>query len=288
MMKKQNVAILCMAIVLSLSGCGSEIVESAVTETQVIDVSEPSAVEQAVQNTDYDFVDETQAVIELVQSIEDKAKGLSKEEKNEQASQWYNSEFEQAVEGSGLWFSAAGQDQITFYLVGREDIDKASQPNSTCITPQQAANTAGRLFAAMQADESGEIHLICMESALPDQSENTGRLYYMVQVGASKEEWRAYTKLDAVTGELINFGSTQPYEEKKIDKTVDTNAGQAELQGYLDIVGAGQKCTNFSYRDMTVGSTYAFINYDATIDTNKWKIMMINEKIAEAYMDDGE
>ena len=43
---KKLIWIFCAVAVLSLSGCGSEIVESAVTEKQVIDVSEPSAVEK--------------------------------------------------------------------------------------------------------------------------------------------------------------------------------------------------------------------------------------------------
>ena len=62
-MRLQIYLALCAVMAFVLAGCGSEIVESAVTETQVIDVNEPSAVEQAVQNTGYDF--EESAVTEM-------------------------------------------------------------------------------------------------------------------------------------------------------------------------------------------------------------------------------
>ena len=53
-----------------LAGCGSEIVESAVTETQVIYVNEPSAVEQAMESADYEFIDETQPLLDFEKEYE--------------------------------------------------------------------------------------------------------------------------------------------------------------------------------------------------------------------------
>lgn len=43
--KMRCILALCGTMAFVLAGCGSEIVESAVTETQVIDVNEPSAAE---------------------------------------------------------------------------------------------------------------------------------------------------------------------------------------------------------------------------------------------------
>ena len=67
-MKMRCIMALCGAMAFVLAGCGSEIVESAVTETQVIDVNEPSAVERAESEAGAEFVDETALVLEKATS----------------------------------------------------------------------------------------------------------------------------------------------------------------------------------------------------------------------------
>ena len=69
-MKMRCIMALCGAMAFVLAGCGSEIVESAVTETQVIDVNEPSAVEQAMESADYEFIDETQPLLDFKKEYE--------------------------------------------------------------------------------------------------------------------------------------------------------------------------------------------------------------------------
>ena len=67
-MKKRIAGLICMALLISLAGCGSEIVESAVTETQVIDINEPSALERAESEAGAEFVDETALVLEKAEA----------------------------------------------------------------------------------------------------------------------------------------------------------------------------------------------------------------------------
>ena len=69
-MKMRCILALCGTMAFVLAGCGSEIVESAVTETQVIDVNEPSAVEQAMESADYEFIDETQPLLDFEKEYE--------------------------------------------------------------------------------------------------------------------------------------------------------------------------------------------------------------------------
>ena len=73
-MKMRCIMALCGTMAFVLAGCGSEIVESAVTETQVIDVNEPSAVEQAMEQQDVAFVDETESIVAFEKEYAAKAR----------------------------------------------------------------------------------------------------------------------------------------------------------------------------------------------------------------------
>ena len=259
-MKMRCIMALCGTMAFVLAGCGSEIVESAVTETQVIDVNEPSAVEQAVQNTDYDFVDETQDCIALAEQ--------NAEDKNLK-------EVLKRCEDSELWYS----DFAAF--TGDENSYYVCLPDDTCIPVQEAVNRAGKLFEEMQLD-TGEQFRVISEA---DENSMMGRMRYTVWLGKSKNEIDGSVELEAATGKIIGFSHdkvmqcTDPYDPKGC-----AESGKRELQGYLDAVGAGQQCQKFAY-DKTIDpympGTVRTI-YKAKVDSMDWEIVIVGGKIQSA------
>ena len=136
-MKMRCILALCGTMAFVLAGCGSEIVESAVTETQVIDVNEPSAVEQAIESADYEFIDETQPLLDF-----------KKEYENLTAAEEIQNAEDKAYES--FYFAAVALDEVEFSRRQMEGAPTVTLPDDTCITPQQAANAAGK--AAKLAD----------------------------------------------------------------------------------------------------------------------------------------
>ena len=104
-MKMRCIMALCGAMAFVLAGCGSEIVESAVTETQVIDVNEPSAVEQAMEQQDVAFVNETESIVAFEKEYADKAPANDKE---------LGEMSQQVLE--------AAQEQFFYWIVARNDV----------------------------------------------------------------------------------------------------------------------------------------------------------------------
>ena len=113
-MKMRCILALCGAMAFVLAGCGSEIVESAVTEPQVIDVNEPSAVEQAMEQQDVAFVDETESIVAFEKEYAAKAPANDKEigEKSQQVLE-------------------AAQEQFFYWSVATDDVPAQNKPCSS-------------------------------------------------------------------------------------------------------------------------------------------------------------
>ena len=208
-MKMRCILALCGAMAFVLAGCGSEVVESAVTETQVIDVNEPSAVEQAMESADYEFIDETQPLLDF-----------KKEYENMTAAEEIRNAEDKAYES--FYFAAMALNEVNFSKDGqKESAPTVTLPDDTCITPQQAANAAGK--AAKLADPEAEhtVYLVCIRIA-NQGTELDGRLAYYVMVNRKTENARLGEEepicglgLDAVTGEMLFWPLlTKPLQRK--------------------------------------------------------------------------
>ena len=269
-----------MALAVSLSGCGGAIVESAVTESQVIDVNEPSAVEQAIEQEDIPFVNETESIIAFEKEYAAKNPTSEKE----------YSEMEQEV-------CNAAQEKFRYWTVPVDDVAAAwaanealqydlEQPDETCITPQQAANAAGRATKKIQPDTDLVVYMVTMRLS---EQPATSRLAYQMEVVTKPEEGvRPQDQesvcafcIDAVTGELIQIYKFDGAFTQNEDTDLEGFAqkGQAELQGYLDALGAGQTCTAFENMDKVDEKTAMFTT---NINGKAWDVNMKNGLILYA------
>ena len=280
-MKKKTACLICMAFLISLAGCGSEIVESAVTETQVIDVNEPSAVEQAMEQQDVAFVNETESIVAFEKEYAAKAPANDKE---------LGEMSQQVLE--------AAQEQFFYWSVARDDVCGAwaanealqydlEEPDETCITPQQAANAAGRAAKKMQPDMDVLVYMISLRVSDPEQPGNSRLVYQMVatQQGEAAQprerESVCAFRIDAVTGGLVKIYKCEEAFALEEDTNLEGFAqkGQAELQGYLDALGAGQTCTAFENMDKMDEKTAQFTT---NIDGAPWDVCMYNGLILYA------
>ena len=280
-MKMRCILALCGTMAFVLAGCGSEVVESAVTETQVIDVNEPSAVEQAMEQQDVAFVDETESIVAFEKEYAAKAPANDKEigEMNQQVLE-------------------AAQEQFFYWSVARDDVCGAwaanealqydlEEPDETCITPQQAANAAGRAAKKMQPDMDVLVYMISLRLSDPEQPGNSRLVYQMVatQQGETAQprerESVCAFRIDAVTGGLVKIYKYEEAFALEEDTNLEGFAqkGQAELQGYLDALGAGQTCTAFENMDKMDENTALFTT---NIDGAPWDVTMHNGLILYA------
>ncbi|MCI7543036.1 MAG: hypothetical protein MSB08_08420 [Subdoligranulum sp.] len=287
-MKMRYIMALCGAMAFVLAGCGSEVVESAVTETQVIDVNEPSAVEQAMEQQDVAFVDETESIVAFEKEYAAKAPANDKEigEKSQQVLE-------------------AAQEQFFYWCVAKDDVCGAwaanealqynlEEPDETCITPQQAANAAGRAANAavraakkVQPDMDVLVYMISLRLSDPEQPGNS-RLVYQMEVTQQGEaaqprdrESVCAFRIDAVTGGLVKIYKYEEAFALEEDTNLEGFAqkGQAELQGYLDALGAGQTCTAFENMDKMDEKSAQFTT---NIDGAPWDVCMYNGLILYA------
>ena len=280
-MKIREPLALGMALAVSLSGCGGAIVESAVTESQVIDVNEPSAVEQAIEQEDIPFVNETESIIAFEKEYAAKNPTSEKE----------YSEMEQEV-------CNAAQEKFRYWTVPVDDVAAAwaanealqydlEEPDETCITPQQAANAAGRAAKKMQPDMDVLVYMISLRLSDPEQPGNSRLVYQMVatQQGEAAQprerESVCAFRIDAVTGGLVKIYKYEEAFALEEDTNLEGFAqkGQAELQGYLDALGAGQTCTAFENMDKMDEKTAQFTT---NIDGAPWDVCMYNGLILYA------
>ena len=287
-MKMRCIMALCGAMAFVLAGCGNEIVESAVTETQVIDVNEPSAVEQAMEQQDVAFVNETESIVAFEKEYADKAPANDKE---------IGEMSQQVLE--------AAQEQFFYWIVARNDVCGAwaanealqydlEEPDETCITPQQAANAAGRAANAaeraakkVQPDMDVLVYMISLRVSDPEQPGNS-RLIYQMEVTQQGEaaqprdrESVCAFRIDAVTGGLVKIYKYEEAFALEEDTNLEGFAqkGQAELQGYLDALGAGQTCTAFENMDKMDDRSAQFTT---NIDGAPWDVCMYNGLILYA------
>ena len=280
-MKMRCIMALCGTMAFVLAGCGSEIVESAVTETQVIDVNEPSAVEQAMEQQDVAFVNETESIVAFEKEYADKAPANDKE---------LGEMSQQVLE--------AAQEQFFYWSVARDDVCGAwaanealqynlEEPDETCITPQQAANAAGRAAKKMQPDMDVLVYMISLRLSDPEQPGNSRLVYQMVatQQGEAAQprerESVCAFRIDAVTGGLVKIYKYEEAFALEEDTNLEGFAqkGQAELQGYLDALGAGQTCTAFENMDKMDEKSALFTT---NIDGAPWDVTMHNGLILYA------
>lgn len=269
-----------MALAVSLSGCGGAIVESAVTESQVIDVNEPSAVEQAIEQEDIPFVNETESIIAFEKEYAAK-----------------NPVSEKEIDEMGQEVCNAAQEKFRYWTVPVDDVAAAwaanealqyalEQPDETCITPQQAANAAGRAAKKMEPDTDLLVYMVTMR--LSEQPATSRLVYQMEMVTKPEEGVRPRDEdsvcafcIDAVTGELIQIYKFDGAFTQNEDTDLEGFAqkGQAELQGYLDALGAGQTCTAFENMDKVDEKTAMFTT---NIDGKAWDVNMQNGLILYA------
>ena len=280
-MKMRCIMALCGAMAFVLAGCGSEVVESAVTEPQVIDVNEPSAVEQTMEQQDVAFVNETESIVAFEKEYADKAPANDKE---------FGEMSQQVLE--------AAQEQFFYWSVARDDVCGAwaaneairydlEEPDETCITPQQAANAAGRAAKKMQPDMDVLVYMISLRLSDPEQPGNSRLVYQMVatQQGEAAQprerESVCAFRIDAVTGGLVKIYKYEEAFALEEDTNLEGFAqkGQAELQGYLDALGAGQTCTAFENMDKMDENTAQFTT---NIDGAPWDVCMYNGLILYA------
>ena len=280
-MKMRCIMALCGAMAFVLAGCGSEVVESAVTEPQVIDVNEPSAVEQAMEQQDVAFVNETESIVAFEKEYADKAPANDKE---------LGEMSQQVLE--------AAQEQFFYWSVARDDVCGAwaanealqydlEEPDETCITPQQAANAAGRAAKKMQPDMDVLVYMISLRLSDPEQPGNSRLVYQMVatQQGEAAQprerESVCAFRIDAVTGGLVKIYKYEEAFALEEDTNLEGFAqkGQAELQGYLDALGAGQTCTAFENMDKMDDRSALFTT---NIDGAPWDVTMHNGLILYA------
>ena len=280
-MKMRCILALCGAMAFVLAGCGSEVVESAVTEPQVIDVNEPSAVEQAMEQQDVAFVNETESIVAFEKEYADKAPANDKE---------FGEMSQQVLE--------AAQEQFFYWSVARDDVCGAwaanealqydlEEPDETCITPQQAANAAGRAAKKMKPDMDVLVYMISLRLSDPEQPGNSRLVYQMVatQQGEAAQprerESVCAFRIDAVTGGLVKIYKYEEAFALEEDTNLEGFAqkGQAELQGYLDALGAGQTCTAFENMDKMDEKSAQFTT---NIDGAPWDVTMHNGLILYA------
>ena len=276
-MKMRCILALCGTMAFVLAGCGSEIVESAVTETQVIDVNEPSAVEQAMESADYEFIDETQPLLDF-----------KKEYENLTAAEEIQNAEDKAYES--FYFAAVALDEVEFSRRQMEGAPTVTLPDDTCITPQQAANAAGK--AAKLADPEAEhtVYLVCIRIA-NQGTELDGRLAYYVMVNQKTENARLGEEepicglaLDAVTGEMLllsPFGET-PAAETEESEAAYAQSCKTELQNYLDAVGAGQTCGEVA---LTSEIDNGIADFEVQIDSIRFYGSMKNGKLTYVERD---
>lgn len=264
-MKWKTILALCAVLAVALSGCGGDIVESAVTESQIIDVNEPSAVEQAIEQEDIAFVNENEALLEFVKEFA----GVPADAKEYAARQ--NEKEEKA------------QQKFLYWNINASDLQA---PDETCLEPQQAANAAGRVAKKMGQDVDLVVYMVSQR--MPDPTNlQTSRLIYRLTVKQQKEntppeEMGSVCRviLDAVTGELLQLDTygLALAQKRDSDSELEQYAqnGQAELQGYLDALGMGQSCTAFE--NMEKIDDYR-ASFTTNIDRDSFRVWMENGTI---------
>ena len=241
-----------------------------------------------MEQQDVAFVNETESIVAFEKEYADKAPANDKEigEMNQQVLE-------------------AAQEQFFYWSVARDDVCGAwaanealqydlEEPDETCITPQQAANAAGRAANAaeraakkVQPDMDVLVYMISLRLSDPEQPGNSRLVYQMeaTQQGEAAQprerESVCAFRIDAVTGGLVKIYKSEEAFAREEDTNLEGFAqkGQAELQGYLDALGAGQTCTAFENMDKMDEKSAQFTT---NIDGAPWDVTMHNGLILYA------
>lgn len=242
-MKMRCILALCGAMAFVLAGCGSEIVESAVTETQVIDVNEPSAVERAESEAGAEFVDETALVLEKAEAY---CENLGKEKIRKEANKVYSAIRKENE--SALFYA---------HFIGMQVVNEQPEvalPDKTCISANEIAARTEKLMNLLNPQVEKQdytIYLICEYNGHGPEEERT-RLEWRANVVRNGEKENLFDSerllevcYDSITGEMTFFrnDTVQP-EEKRTDSENQMEDAKQILQKILDTAGAGQICTD--------------------------------------------
>ena len=227
-----------------------------------------------MEQQDVAFVDETESIVAFEKEYAAKAPANDKE---------IGEMSQQVLE--------AAQEQFFYWSVARDDVCGAwaanealqynlEEPDETCITPQQAAKK-------VQPDMDVLVYMISLRLSDPEQPGNS-RLVYQMEATQQGEAARPRDResvcafrIDAVTGGLVKIYKSEEAFAREEDTNLEGFAqkGQAELQGYLDALGAGQTCTAFENMDKMDEKTAQFTT---NIDGAPWDVCMYNGLILYA------
>lgn len=306
-MKKQLKSLLCGLLAVALTACHSGIVEKPVTEAQEVPVNVPSAVEQALDEMDYPYIDESEYCLSLVQEYE-------------KTGEWpamFGAEAEAGAYGFD-WDSAIafleGQPQKTFFVdsishmmwqhyaeqagdsdtIAYDTLEWIEPPDATCMTAQQAANCAGRLASSFSPESDEEIHLICLKAKY--ELEGTKRYYWLARIGEAEIElapakWQLC--IDAVTGELysyMNFSEANNpqhtfYPQEVAAEMVQEEEVKVAFQQILDAMGNGLQCGNIRRDVHYMPDERQFYDYFASVGEKVYQISyyLDSRKIENVY-----
>lgn len=286
-MKKYFKSLLCCLLAVALTACHSGgIVEKPVTEPQSVPVNTPTAVEQALDEMDYPYIDETEYCLSLVREYQKTGEWPAElESMNEAEADSDNLDREGATESvdekpetvfadfvyETLW-------HISVENTDQEDIDREIRswieaPDSTCMTAQQAANCAGRLASSFSPENEEEIHLLCVKSKF----ETIERYYWFARIGKPANEWwpgKWLLCFDAVTGELDTYLNVSEaynddhdsYPWKELIETVREEEVKDQFQRLLDTLGNGQQCESIRRDEFFMVDYTIDLLYDITVD----------------------
>ena len=269
-MKKRIAGLICMALLISLAGCGSEIVESAVTETQVIDVNEPSALERAESEAGAEFVDETALVLEKAEAY---CEELGKEKIRKEANKVYSAIRKENE--SELFYA---------HYIGMQVVNEQPEvalPDKTCISANEIAARAEKLMNLLNPQVEKQDYTIYLISEYYGHGleEERTRLEWRANIARNGEKENLFNSerllevcYDSITGEMTFFrNDTVQLEEKRTDSENQTEDAKQILRKILDTAGAGQICTdlqkmerqNLCFSGNVNGDTWEFdMNFD--------------------------
>lgn len=288
-MNKQLKSLLCGLLAVALTACHSGgIVEKPVTEPQSVPVNTPTAVEQALDEMDYPYIDETEYCLSLVREYQKTGEWPAELESQTEAEEDYFDwdgviEFVEEKPDKTVFTDLVSETLWQIYAEKAEKPEVVREywiepPDSTCMTAQQAANCAGRLASSFSPENEEEIHLLCMKMQL----EGTKRFCWLARIGKPEVadrpgKWQIY--FDAVTGELYSYQNTAEaygdhdlYHWTSAVQMVREDEVKAQFQQLLDIMGKGQKCESIHRDEFIMVDDTIFLVYDVTVDGKVYSV----------------
>lgn len=304
-MKKTIKTMVCGLLAATLTACQSGgIVEKPVVEMQEVPVDAPTAVEQALDEMDYPYIDETEYCLGLVQAYQKteqwSAPLAAEAEADANSYDWDSANdfiegqptktvFAEAVSGM-LWQRYAekvGDDDA----IDRGTLEWIEAPDATCMTAQQAANCAGRLVRDFSPESEEEIHLLCVK--LKNEIEKAERYYWIARIGEPEVEnapGKWLLSMDAVTGELHSYQNVseaynfdhESYQWAEAVEMVQEEDVKEQFQQILDALGNGLQCGSIRRQEMFMADVTSYLLYDVTVGEKIYQttVFLDTKKIA--------